>query len=163
MRDLDHAIELNPDDAATIRARARHFAEIKQYKKSVADWSRVSELQPLSAIDRLALAEAQFLAGDRQASARSLASVPRINPARTALAFRAIRAYGKRLRDDDPRDALRVDEWYGAGASGVVLVARGRSACHNHSRPGWRRQRSGRGKRADLLERIADRAARSSK
>lgn len=112
LEELTRAIELAPYDAELRVGRATQHLRAKEYKKAVADFSRLIELEPLNVDWYIALADAQFLAGDRPAAAQSLASVVRIAPKKGCNVLHIIRRMGKSLRDDNAADVERVADWY---------------------------------------------------
>lgn len=120
LSDLTRAIELNPYDPNARVQRAKEYSAGKEFKKSVADWLRLTELEPLNPEYRRGLADAQFQAGDRPASAKSLASILRVNEKQLSGTLGAIRAYGNRLKDDNAADVQRVADWYELALNEVV-------------------------------------------
>jgi S1-C subfamily serine protease len=115
LADLNRAIELSPYETAARARRAGLFVDAKEFKKAVADWSRLTELQPMQADHWLGLADAQFLAGDRSASTRSLAAVVRVDPGRMSEVFKAIQGNARRLEEDNSADVQRIADWYATG------------------------------------------------
>ena len=98
---------MEPANVHSRRECAVLYIKANEYKKSAADWLRLTEMDPLKADHWLALADAQFLAGDRTASARSLSAAVRIPPGRAVEAFGTILRNGKQLRSDNPGDPGR--------------------------------------------------------
>jgi S1-C subfamily serine protease/Flp pilus assembly protein TadD len=115
LADLNRAIELSPYETAARTRRAGLFLQTKEFKKAVADMNRLTELQPMHVDHWLGLADAQFLAGDRSASARSLAAVMRCDRSRMSEVFKSIQGNARRLEEDNSADIQRIAEWYATG------------------------------------------------
>lgn len=109
--DLSRAIELSPYEPQARVQRAKEFSAAREFKKSVADWLRLTDLDPLNPDHRRGLADAQFQAGDRPGSAKTLASILRVQEKQLASTLRAIRNNGNRLKEDNAADIQRVAEW----------------------------------------------------
>jgi S1-C subfamily serine protease/tetratricopeptide (TPR) repeat protein len=111
LADLTRAIELAPYDVAARSCRAEMFLKRKEYKKAAADFGRLAELDPLNFERYFNLVDAQFLAGDRAAAARSYANAACVGYISPEVLL-VINEWGKSLRQDNPADIERVADWY---------------------------------------------------
>jgi S1-C subfamily serine protease/Flp pilus assembly protein TadD len=119
IQDLTRAIELTPNDVDARRRRAVRFEEAKEYKKAVGDWTRLTEIDPLAASHRLALAKANLLAGDEKSAVNSLIAAVRIDSKSHPQVFATIRERADWLLADQLTDRTRAIEWYGRALQGV--------------------------------------------
>jgi tetratricopeptide (TPR) repeat protein len=121
IQDLSRAIELAPNDVDARRRRAVQFEDAKEYKKAVGDWTRLTEIDPVNASHRLALAKANLLAGDEKSAVNSLIAAVRIDPKSHPPVFATIRERAERLLADDPANRKGAIDWYGRALHGIGM------------------------------------------
>jgi tetratricopeptide (TPR) repeat protein len=109
--DWGRVLELSLTDLEALRERAQLFVAVREPKKAVGDWSRVTELEPLRAGNWIGLARARFAAGDRPGAADALRSALRVDASRVAEVFEIVREMARQLEEDNPGDTERVAEW----------------------------------------------------
>jgi serine protease Do len=119
LADLGRAIELQPRKVNAIARRGQLYLESKEYKKAVADFARLSEIESLNSSSWESLARAQLLAGDEGAAIKSFIAVVRIEPQKARRVFDAIRARAAERLADDPGNEAAVVGWFERSLSGV--------------------------------------------
>jgi S1-C subfamily serine protease len=110
--DWGRVLELAPTDTATLRERATLYEAVREPKKAIPDWTRLTELEPLARDNYLGLARGRFAAGDRTGAVDALVDAARVEKAGAVEVFRLVCKLGRALEADNPADRGRVAEWY---------------------------------------------------
>ena len=106
LADYDEAIRLKPNNAITLGARGRIYADLGQYDRALADYSEVIRLKPESAEAHYLRGKTRYISGDNAGAVVDFTEAIKLDPTH-AWAYRhrgdAFARLGNRARADADR------------------------------------------------------------